>query len=574
MAEEARLNLRMQKELKLLLTDPPPSASFPSLTSSSSLSSIHAQIEGPEGTVYAKGLFNLKIQIPKRYPFQPPIVTFVTPIYHPNIDNGGRICLDILNLPPKGAWQPSLNISTVLTSIGLLLSEPNPDDGLMHDASMEYKYNRQAFDQKARSMTQKYARAGASDLGGRDQEIQTLTNARGHVEAKESYLPKFEVPDHFVNHKSLCGLSRKLSLDSAGRAQRHNAETVSEVPLDHILNKQMEVSKQAMEEPPIESNSNQDKVQKSTTKLSSEIVSPSKFRNDEKKDYMAKHQCSTSLEPQSIFLNYADIQTLPQAIRNSGKTANPNNNDLRNVSMNESTNKLLVKSTDFSQKNEDLGKLQFKPQFSAQLQSTASCHTLSLSKTPGNYNKQPDKNAADQNRNGFSTRHKKLGLTGRRHPSGTSSSSERQQKGDKENLAPSQDLPLSGSDACIDSASSLSFTSQIGDSCATSSNPCGTSKKLPLEAVEHFNSFQMTSQSGKHSTAQVNHPLSCEQPNQVEDEYYNRNIKQQEKESPKCEAVIVLDSEESEDERSLHKRSKLSLVRKHVSGKRKAQLWI
>lgn len=365
-----------------------------------------------------------------------------------------------------------------------------------------------------------------------------------------------------------------MSLDSAGRAQRHNAETVSEVPLDHILNKQMEVSKQAMEEPPIESNSNQDKVQKSTTKLSSEIVSPSKFRNDEKKDYMAKHQCSTSLEPQSIFLNYADIQTLPQAIRNSGKTANPNNNDLRNVSMNESTNKLLVKSTDFSQKNEDLGKLQFKPQFSAQLQSTASCHTLSLSKTPGNYNKQPDKNAADQNRNGFSTRHKKLGLTGRRHPSGTSSSSERQQKGDKENLAPSQDLPLSGSDACIDSASSLSFTSQIGDSCATSSNPCGTSKKLPLEAVEHFNSFQMTSQSGKHSTAQVNHPLSCEQPNQVEDEYYNRNIKQQEKESPKCEAVIVLDSEESEDERSLHKRSKLSLVRKHVSGKRKAELWI
>jgi len=31
----------------------------------------------------------------------------------------------------QGAWQPSLNIATVLTSIGLLLSDPNPDDGLM-----------------------------------------------------------------------------------------------------------------------------------------------------------------------------------------------------------------------------------------------------------------------------------------------------------------------------------------------------------------------------------------------------------------------------------------------------------
>lgn len=42
---------------------------------------------------------------------------------------------------------------------------------------MEYKYNRQAFDHKARSMTQKYATAGASDFGGHDQEIHSLTNA-------------------------------------------------------------------------------------------------------------------------------------------------------------------------------------------------------------------------------------------------------------------------------------------------------------------------------------------------------------------------------------------------------------
>lgn len=42
---------------------------------------------------------------------------------------------DFLN---QGAWQPSLNISTVLTSIGLLLSEPNPDDGLMCEAVSKY----------------------------------------------------------------------------------------------------------------------------------------------------------------------------------------------------------------------------------------------------------------------------------------------------------------------------------------------------------------------------------------------------------------------------------------------------
>lgn len=36
-----------------------------------------------------------------RYPFQPPKVQFITPVYHPNIDNAGRICLDVLKMPPK-----------------------------------------------------------------------------------------------------------------------------------------------------------------------------------------------------------------------------------------------------------------------------------------------------------------------------------------------------------------------------------------------------------------------------------------------------------------------------------------
>ncbi|MBN3284626.1 UBE2T enzyme, partial [Polyodon spathula] len=57
----------------------------------------------------------------------------------------------------KGAWRPSLNISTVLTSIQLLMAEPNPDDPLMADISSEYKYNKPVYLEKARQWTEKHA---------------------------------------------------------------------------------------------------------------------------------------------------------------------------------------------------------------------------------------------------------------------------------------------------------------------------------------------------------------------------------------------------------------------------------
>ncbi|MCO5552629.1 hypothetical protein L7F22_006144 [Adiantum nelumboides] len=156
MAQTARLASRLQRELKMLLSDPPPGVSaWP--CDGHNLTHLSAQIHGPEGTVYANGVFKLDIQVPERYPFEPPNIKFNTPVYHPNIDNGGRICLDLLNLPPKGAWRPSLNLSILLASIGLLLADPNPDDGLMGDITAEYKHDRLSFDAKARNWTELYA---------------------------------------------------------------------------------------------------------------------------------------------------------------------------------------------------------------------------------------------------------------------------------------------------------------------------------------------------------------------------------------------------------------------------------
>lgn len=65
----------------------------------------------------------------------------------------GKICLDVLHLPPGGSYNPAITLESILLSVQLLLASPNPDDPLRGDVSDEYKYNRDLFNEKAKRLS-------------------------------------------------------------------------------------------------------------------------------------------------------------------------------------------------------------------------------------------------------------------------------------------------------------------------------------------------------------------------------------------------------------------------------------
>eukprot|EP01084_Bolivina_argentea_P038267 70757_1 len=112
-------------------------------------------IEGPDNTPYEGGYYELDIQVPQDYPFKPPKVKFTTKMYHCNINDQGRISLDVL----RDKWSPSYEIYKVLGLIRSLLENPNTDDPIVPEIAYLYKTNKILHDVKANQYAHKHAGA-------------------------------------------------------------------------------------------------------------------------------------------------------------------------------------------------------------------------------------------------------------------------------------------------------------------------------------------------------------------------------------------------------------------------------
>ena len=162
---------RLQKELKDLLREPVEGVTAGPVDDG--LLKWSAAVLGPPDSPYENGCWELSIEYPADYPFKPPKVAFLTPIFHPNI-NGRNICIDIL----QSQWSPALTISKVLLCIQSLMWNPVTDDPLVPDIALLCQLDRARFETAAREMTARFAMGRVDDKPDELPSLFALASAR------------------------------------------------------------------------------------------------------------------------------------------------------------------------------------------------------------------------------------------------------------------------------------------------------------------------------------------------------------------------------------------------------------
>lgn len=137
---------RLKQELAMLRMHPVPGCTVDLLNDN--LYEWTAKLVGPVNTPYEGGIFDMHISIPFEYPFQPPILKFVTKIYHCNV-HGNLICTE--------NWSPVITVGKLLFSVLYVMETPDPTDPLNPAVANLYINHRREHDKIARQWTLRFA---------------------------------------------------------------------------------------------------------------------------------------------------------------------------------------------------------------------------------------------------------------------------------------------------------------------------------------------------------------------------------------------------------------------------------
>ncbi|PUZ77400.1 hypothetical protein GQ55_1G367700 [Panicum hallii var. hallii] len=150
---------RLERELEGLWADPPEWC-VPGADATDRLR-WQVVVVGPKGSPYDGGVFTVRVDFPRDYPFKAPKVTFATKVYHPNVDpRTGLVCLDFLT--DKNRWTSAWSVDKILLVVVSLLHEPVMDGAAINrEAAYLYKRKRLVYEEIARAKTREHASAAS-----------------------------------------------------------------------------------------------------------------------------------------------------------------------------------------------------------------------------------------------------------------------------------------------------------------------------------------------------------------------------------------------------------------------------
>ena len=141
----------LARQLKQLANNAPEGIRY--VPSDDNITDVKCEIDGPVGTPYEGGVFQMKLILTSDFPNAPPKGFFTTKIFHPNNAPSGDICVNTL----KKDWKPEHTLSHVLQVIRCLLIVPFPESSLNDDAGKLFMESYDEYARKARLMTSIHA---------------------------------------------------------------------------------------------------------------------------------------------------------------------------------------------------------------------------------------------------------------------------------------------------------------------------------------------------------------------------------------------------------------------------------
>jgi ubiquitin-protein ligase len=133
------------------------SIALPGQSAVSSKSSQNIIIEGrilPKSEPYCQRSFHIMLTLQSQYPFHPPALHILDPIYHPNIDIRGTLCIRLTN--EYDSYKLTTTISSIIKNAEEIISNFDEELVINIQAYQEYQNDRNEFNRKTRDFILRY----------------------------------------------------------------------------------------------------------------------------------------------------------------------------------------------------------------------------------------------------------------------------------------------------------------------------------------------------------------------------------------------------------------------------------